>query len=911
MTFTNRRIIYIFLLIISFSLIFSGTSNTYAEESDHASADSLIALYNDIDYHVNALNNIYFWKPCPTDGDSSGKYGSGTCGQKLTASDPTARLREAVEKFGGFTIDMQVEYGVPWEAVFFHMYGESQMGLAGLATAVEKCGYYNTMGYVYSSRSLYGLTEAQMGGCAPHHGDNGALAAQFPSYEDMIMSYYTDYARNGLYDSAFKYLDPNNYDLEGFLKTESDIYSAAGWDGRVPGYGAYKNVWYSIKDTIYDVAKEKGWPSSAELAKQKNIPIGGKHPVNGDIKNQINAEPHSLSACDEMNKLSNDDDSSSSSEDSSDDTSSTSNNNSSNSDSDTDTDSDSGPSGTSFKIDGNTPAERFWFFEQNWYQPTDPTTIMELDSVKKGTKIDEDFGYLPYIYADNYDITYNPWPPKMTPNGGNSTRKYYWIVLPDKAFATHMGDKYVAYFEKREEPVYFITYDVWSCAHQPSDGFPNSDYCPKAQKNPDSVILGEHTIGYPSVGDGSRSGWTVVNQDLIPKLGKLTCLHRITTEDKPLVPESGKCSGAICTPDRKDEKDYPEYIQQTGHTCGPASAAMLATVASGKKVSEADVINVIGNDRAYANTIGPGMVALDQKLGDKYKFTVEQIDVSEGSKKDVIDKMREYLKKGYMIHLSGAGSTPFTGGGHYIGIFNIDNDDNVLVADSNLGNKTYKLSDVVNAGYHGTAFSAIKGEDTDVPCAEEEGRNAQCSAKSDSDSDSTGNGSCSDKVLSTVDKLIDLAQKNGSTYVYGGGHDADGSSYFNSILENGAHMGVDCTGFASLVMYATFGVKETFATSSIAGNSNYKEVPKSDIQPGDIFAYNYGCTAHGGIIIEVNNGRITKIAQTGRSSYITEGFGGKNSNIGYTSDPGGNAGNMSCANGGASDVKYYRYKGCN
>ena len=138
--------------------------------------------------------------------------------------------------------------------------------------------------------------------------------------------------------------------------------------------------------------------------------------------------------------------------------------------------------------------------------------------------------------------------------------------------------------------------------------------------------------------------------------------------------------------------------------------------------------------------------------------------------------------------------------------------------------------------------------------------------------------------------------------------DANG---FDSILNDGAEMLVDCTGFASLVMYDTFDVKESFWTGSIAGNSNYKEVSKDDVEPGDIFNYNdsANCSAHGGIIIEKNGNTITKIAQTGRQDYITEGWGGKNENIGYTKDSNGSNGNLSCVNN-APDVKYYRYKGC-
>lgn len=917
----NHKIVSFSLLIIGLSLTLFNVSNTHAEQSTFNSSDSLIALRDDIDHRIYSLNNIYFVdSECRNGGSSSSSnYGaSGTCGQNLTATDATARLKEAVEKFGGFTIDMQVEYGVPWEAVFFHMYGESQMGLAGLAKEVEKCGYYNTMGYVYSGSSLYGITEDQMGNCAPHHGDNGALAAQFPSYEDMIMSYYTDYARNGLYDKAFDSLDPNNYDLEGFLKTESDIYSAAGWDGRVPGYGAYKDVWYSIKDTIYDVAKEKGWPTSKELAKEKNIPIGGKYPVNGDIKKQINAAPHSLSACNGSGSVAtpDTDDGSSDDKDSSEDKEESS-------DKKEDSDSSSAPSGTSFKINPNTPAGSaneegtggFWYLEGPWSQYTvkERTTIHTNNEniVTNETKIDKDFFDMPYIYAENYDFTYS-YPVKMTPNGKKSTRKYYWMVLPNEAYAVHMGDLYVAYFEKREEPVYFIIYDVWACEHHHLRGMA---YCDWARENPDDVNGG---LANNSLGHFSERGWEANNQ-LGDALGKLTCLHRITTEGDTLAHESVQCSGATCTP---TTQDYPEYRQQTDHTCGPTSMAMLATVAAGKEISESDVIGIVGSDRAYADTVGSGMVTLDKKVGDKYDFTVEQVSVNEGSKQDVIDKMRDYLKKGYMIHFSGCGSTPPIsdhGSCHYLGIFNIDKDDNVFVADSSgRGNKTYKLSDVINAGYHGDSFSAIQGSGTSCSDSGSSSNNDRCPTGSSSsgNSSSAAGGSCSTKILQSVDDILDLAKKNGYDYA-AKGHDADGSSYFDSILKNNAKVEVDCTGFASLVMYATFGVKETFWTGSIAGNSNYVEVPKSDIQPGDIFNYNSGCTAHGGIVVEVKDGTVTKIAQTGRPSIggynMVSGVAGTNNpekSLGYFEDPDGVNSNLQCVNGKATDLKFYRYKGC-
>lgn len=169
-------------------------------------------------------------------------------------------------------------------------------------------------------------------------------------------------------------------------------------------------------------------------------------------------------------------------------------------------------------------------------------------------------------------------------------------------------------------------------------------------------------------------------------------------------------NGSSCT---TYEGDYPQYTQETDHTCGPASMAMLATVAAGRDILESDVVNIIGDDNAYVNTVGSGMASLDQKVGDKYGFTVESVDVSGLANKDIAAKMKEYLNKGYMIHMSGCGPTISpTGGCHYTGMFKI-NGDKVLLADSAGGaynNREVNLVEYVTSGYHGDAFSAIKGD---------------------------------------------------------------------------------------------------------------------------------------------------------------------------------------------------------
>ena len=380
------------------------------------------------------------------------------------------------------------------------------------------------------------------------------------------------------------------------------------------------------------------------------------------------------------------------------------------------------------------------------------------------------------------------------------------------------------------------------------------------------------------------------------------------------------------------EGDYPSYPQcgsswsnesygdgktMCSASCGASSMAMLATVAAKKDVSPLDVRDLLGNSYYWA-TSGSGMSALDKKVGEKYGFEVE--DVSYSNYDDAEKKMSKYLDDGYMLHFSGAGSYPFSAGGHYIGVFGWTDKSagKVMLANSGgHGNKEENLHDVIHAGLHGNSFSAIKKGGSKSKCDDNPSKDV-CSGDDDNDENDDGGaaGTCSAKVLKSVENLIALAQKNGSRYPRGadgkstgGIRDANG---FDSILNDGAEMLVDCTGFASLVMYDTFGVKETFWTGSIAGNSNYKEVSKEDVEPGDIFNYNdsSNCSAHGGIIIEKNGNTITKIAQTGRQSYITEGWGGKNENVGYTKDSSGSSGNLSCVNN-APDVKYYRYKGCN
>lgn len=177
------------------------------------------------------------------------------------------------------------------------------------------------------------------------------------------------------------------------------------------------------------------------------------------------------------------------------------------------------------------------------------------------------------------------------------------------------------------------------------------------------------------------------------------------------------------------EGDYPEYFQNdysesynTGTIgsdgCGPSSMAMLTTYVTGQDVFPNDVAAITndgtGAGQNYVQSRGPTMAALDKRVCEKYGCEVTEVSYT--SWDDAETKMKQYLNDGYVLHFSGAGSTPFTGGGHYIGIFGIDGD-TVHVADSAFGNKDYNLRDLIHSGlYKNTSFSAIKGNGARNSC---------------------------------------------------------------------------------------------------------------------------------------------------------------------------------------------------
>ena len=211
-------------------------------------------------------NNILFYDPegCVDGASNLQSYNNLTIGEAYASN-----LVDVVKQYGELAMDLQREWGTPWEVVFAQMQIESQVGTDGVAVSIARNGYYNWLGITGNGGSL-SIGE-------PYVSSNGKHFAQYPSVENMIKAWAGTYiARNGYYDKAFSHLDPNAYDIRGFLNDFILVY-APPVENDTSRY--ITGVMSLLNGTIKQVREEMGWPSSEELAKNENIPIGGRHPL--------------------------------------------------------------------------------------------------------------------------------------------------------------------------------------------------------------------------------------------------------------------------------------------------------------------------------------------------------------------------------------------------------------------------------------------------------------------------------------------------------------------------------------------------------------------------------------------------------------------------------------------------------
>ena len=181
------------------------------------------------------------------------------------------RLKEAVRTYGEYAMQMQIKWGTPWEVVLAQMQHESSMGTAGIAIAG-------------ADNNWLGITGE--GDAGSWISSSGRKWAKFTSIEASIDAWAgTKVLRNGMYDDAFRYLNPSNYNLEGFIRSMLSHY-APNSDGN--NEDAYANSLLNlINGPIAEVRAEKGWLSSGEYARQNNIHAEGEFSSGSEIEGDL------------------------------------------------------------------------------------------------------------------------------------------------------------------------------------------------------------------------------------------------------------------------------------------------------------------------------------------------------------------------------------------------------------------------------------------------------------------------------------------------------------------------------------------------------------------------------------------------------------------------------------------------
>jgi hypothetical protein len=192
----------------------------------------------------------------------------------LSGSSAYARLKDAVSKYGETAMQMQRVYGTPWEVVFAQMQKESGVGTAGIAVSG-------------ATNNWLGITGR--GDAGSYISDSGRAWAKYTSVSVSIEDWAGPRVlRNGIYDNAFAHLDPNNYDLDGFIRKMLAHYAPSSDGNNEEAYR--QDILGFINGPIAEVRAEKGWPSSAELARKENIPIGGQNALGSDVSKDSEAE---------------------------------------------------------------------------------------------------------------------------------------------------------------------------------------------------------------------------------------------------------------------------------------------------------------------------------------------------------------------------------------------------------------------------------------------------------------------------------------------------------------------------------------------------------------------------------------------------------------------------------------------
>ena len=132
--------------------------------------------------------------------------------------------------------------------------------------------------------------------------------------------------------------------------------------------------------------------------------------------------------------------------------------------------------------------------------------------------------------------------------------------------------------------------------------------------------------------------------------------------------------------------------------CGPTSFASIAAN-MGLSVNPKATADVAGKAGMYVAGAGSSN-NITRVLANEYGMTYKDVNVKS------VNEINTLLSDGYMVHIAGKGSMPYSSGGHYVAIVGVDGKGNWIVADP--GHKsalvaTYSPNTIVSGAHAGGA----------------------------------------------------------------------------------------------------------------------------------------------------------------------------------------------------------------
>ena len=224
-------------------------------------------------------NDIFFYDPdeCSKEGSSSKKKNNSESAESgvTSSSGGYDRLKEAVGTYYQAAMEMQEEYGTPWDVVFAQMQIESQVGTAGVAVSG-------------ADNNWLGITGEGDAGSI-QIANNASTVHTWAKYSSVDVSIKAwggpKVLRNGYYDDAFPYLNPNNWDMHSFLQKMISHYAPSSDGNDEDQY--VSNIESLLYGPIKEKTEELGLMNSEEYAIAKNIPVGGKNPLDSVITDDV------------------------------------------------------------------------------------------------------------------------------------------------------------------------------------------------------------------------------------------------------------------------------------------------------------------------------------------------------------------------------------------------------------------------------------------------------------------------------------------------------------------------------------------------------------------------------------------------------------------------------------------------